>query len=128
MAFKRSAVRSRLSPPENKARKCKLSSLFFIICSIICTAALQGQGADRSGNGLITLASISSSKKLHPTGAPSVRKVSQGGSCISIKFVSLKRCNPCGYAVFSLLRSARCCWKASSISSGVSSWRMPTPL
>ena len=41
---------------------------------------------------------------------------------------SLKRCNPCGYAVFSLLRWARCCWKASSISSGVSSWRMPTPL
>lgn len=39
-----------------------------------------------------------------------------------------KRCNPCGYAVFSLLRWARCCWKASSISSGVSSWRMPTPL
>ena len=39
-----------------------------------------------------------------------------------------KRCNPCGYAVFSLLRSARWCWKASSISSGVSSWRMPTPL
>lgn len=39
-----------------------------------------------------------------------------------------KRCNPCGYAVFSLLRSVRCCWKASSISSGVSSWRMPTPL
>ena len=41
---------------------------------------------------------------------------------------SLKRCNPCGYAVFSLLRSVRCRWKASSISSGVSSWRMPTPL
>ena len=67
-------------------------------------------------------------KKSGPFGAPSVRKVPQGGSCISIKFVSLKRCNPCGYAVFSLLRSARWCWKASSISSGVSSWRMPTPL
>lgn len=61
-------------------------------------------------------------------GAPSVRKVPQGGSCISINFVSLKRCNPCGYAAFSLLRSVRWCWKASSISSGVSSWRMPTPL
>lgn len=63
-----------------------------------------------------------------PFGAPSVRKVPQCGSCISIKFVSLKRCNLCGYAVFSLLRWARWCWKASSISSGVSSWRMPTPL
>lgn len=42
-------------------------------------------------------------------GAPSVRKVPQGGSCISIKFVSLKRCSLCGYAVFSLLRWARCC-------------------
>lgn len=61
-------------------------------------------------------------------GAPSVRKVPQGGSCISIKFVSLKRCSLCSYAVFSLLRSARWCWKVSSISSGVSSWRMPTPL
>ena len=61
-------------------------------------------------------------------GAPSVRKVPQGGSCISIKFVSLKRCSLCGYAVFSLLRSVRWCWKASSISSGFSSWRMPTPL
>lgn len=60
--------------------------------------------------------------------APSVRKVPQAGSCISIKVVSLKRCNPCGYAVFSLLRSARWCRKASSISSGVSSWRIPTPL
>lgn len=48
----------------------------------------------------------------------------QAGSCISIKFVSLKRCNPCGYAVFSLLCSMRCSWKASSISSGVSSCRI----
>ena len=40
-------------------------------------------------------------------GAPSVRKVPQGGSCISIKFVSLKRCNPCGYAVFSFNRKYR---------------------
>ena len=67
-------------------------------------------------------------RKKAPFGAPSVRKVPQGGSCISIKFVSLKRCSLCGYAVFSLLRSVRWCWKASSISSGFSSWRMPTPL
>ena len=67
-------------------------------------------------------------RKKRRVGAPSVRKVPQGGSCISIKFVSLKRCSLCGYAVFSLLRSVRWCWKASSISSGFSSWRMPTPL
>ena len=67
-------------------------------------------------------------RKKRAVGAPSIRKVPQCGSCISIKFVSLKRCNPCGYAVFSLLRLARWCWKASSISSGFSSWRMPTPL
>lgn len=58
---------------------------------------------------------------LHKEGAP--------GRLLYHSFISSrKRCNPCGYAVFSLLRSVRCCWKASSISSGVSSWRMPTPL
>ena len=36
----------------------------------------------------------------------------------------MKRCSLCGYAVFSLLRSMRCCRKASSISSGVSSCRI----
>ena len=42
--------------------------------------------------------------------------------------VFLKRCNLCGFAVFSLLRSLRCCRKASSIFSGVSSRRMPRHL
>ena len=58
-----------------------------------------------------------------------LRKEGAPGRLLYLSLISSrKRCNPCGYAVFSLLRSVRCCWKASSISSGVSSWRMPTPL
>ena len=55
-----------------------------------------------------------------------LRKEGAPGRLLLISF--RKRCNPCGYAVFSLLRWVRWCWKASSISSGVSSCRMPTPL
>lgn len=58
-----------------------------------------------------------------------LRKEGAPGRLLYLSLISSrKRCNPCGYAVFSLLHSVRCCWKASSISSGVSSWRMPTPL
>ena len=58
-----------------------------------------------------------------------LRKEGAPGRLLYLSLISFrKRCNPCGYAVFSLLRSVKCCWKASSISSGVSSWRMPTPL
>ena len=58
-----------------------------------------------------------------------LRKEGAPGRLLYLRLISFrKRCNPCGYAVFSLLRSVRCRWKASSISSGVSSWRMPTPL
>ena len=58
-----------------------------------------------------------------------LRKEGAPGRLLYLNLInSWKRCNPCGYAVFSLLRSARWCWKASSISSGFSSWRMPTPL
>lgn len=66
-------------------------------------------------------------KQDHPWGT--LRKEGAPMGLLYLNLIcSLKRCNPCGYAVFSLLRWARCCWKASSISSGVSSWRMPTPL
>ena len=66
-------------------------------------------------------------KKYTPWGT--LRKEGAPGRLLYLSLISSrKRCNPCGYAVFSLLRSVRCCWKASSISSGVSSWRMPTPL
>lgn len=58
-----------------------------------------------------------------------LRKEGAPGRLLYLSLISSwKRCNPCGYAVFSLLRSARCCWKASSISSGINSWSMPTPL
>ena len=72
-----------------------------------------------------------------PAGAPkktdglwgTLRKEGAPGRLLYLSLISSwKRCNPCGYAVFSLLRSARCCWKASSISSGINSWSMPTPL
>ena len=58
-----------------------------------------------------------------------LRKEGAPGRLLYLSLISSwKRCNHCGYAVFSLLRSARCCWKASSISSGINSWSMPTPL
>lgn len=58
-----------------------------------------------------------------------LRKEGAPGRLLYLRLISFrKRCNPCGYAVFSLLRWVRWCWKASSISSVVSSCRMPTPL
>ena len=72
------------------------------------------------------------SDTIHIKGGPhwgTLRKEGAPGRLLYLSLISSwKRCNPCGYAVFSLLRSARCCWKASSISSGINSWSMPTPL
>ena len=63
------------------------------------------------------------------SGWGALRKEGAPGRLLYLSLISSwKRCNHCGYAVFSLLRSARCCWKASSISSGINSWSMPTPL
>ena len=95
--------------------------------------AYAGKGAALSGYPSLRAAR---GKHLRPCGRKkrstlwgALRKEGAPGRLLYLSLISSwKRCNHCGYAVFSLLRSARCCWKASSISSGINSWSMPTPL